>query len=400
MYFNQIADNVFAVGVLNPNLRVFDIVMKTDFGTTYNSYFIKGSEKTALIDTVHKTYINYLIKNLECIEESIKIDYIIMNHNEPDHSGSIAKLVELMPDITVLTSQAGAIYLKNITNVKDLKVQVVKDNDEISLGDKTLKFINAPFLHWPDSMFTYLPEDKMLFSCDFLGAHYCEPELFDKCINYRRDYEASFLGYYEAIFAPFKPHVLKGLEKIKDLDIDMACPSHGPILTKGGLLEQAKARYLEWSTPVVRENKVIPLFYSSAYGNTRLLAENIAIGVKKVHPSADVKLYDIIDHDMTKLGALLNSSDAFLIGTPTLNRDAVPPVYMLLAHVDAINIAKRPTAVFGSYGWSGEGVPNVRGRLTALKTKLFEEDFKVVFVPSNEDLEAAQAFGERFANTI
>ncbi len=400
MYFNEIEKNVFAVGVLNPNLRVFDIIMKTEFGTTYNSYYIKGSEKTALIDTVHKTYLDYLMKNLDNLQENLKIDYIVMNHTEPDHSGAIAKIVELMPDITVLTSQAGAIYLKNITNLADLKVQIVKDNDEVSLGDKTLKFINAPFLHWPDSMFTYVPEDKILFSCDFLGAHYCEPEMFDKCIKYKKDYETAFLGYYEAIFGPFKPFVLKGLEKIKDLDINMACTSHGPILTKGVLLEKAQECYLKWSTPVKRTNKSIPIFYSSAYGYTKLLAENIAIGINKAIPSADVEIYDIIHHDMEELGAKLNNSDAFLIGTPTLNRDAVPPVYMLLAHVDAINIQKRPVAVFGSYGWSGEGIPNVKGRLSALKTKLFEEDLKVIFVPTEEDLIKAQEFGENFAKTL
>lgn len=400
MFYKELVKDIYSVGVLNPNLRVFDIVMTTDFGTSYNSYLVKGKEKTALIEGVHKDYLEAFLSNIKGIANIEKIDYLIMNHNEPDHSGAIEKLLDLMPEITIIASQAGSLYLKNITNKKDLNIKVVKDGEELDLGEKTLKFINAPFLHWPDSMFTYAVEDKVLFSCDYLGSHYCEPEVLDTAIAYKENYDKAFLGYYNAIFGPFKPYVLKGYEKIKDLELDFVCPSHGPVLTKDGLIDECIQKYIEWSTPEAREQKVIPLFYCSAYGNTALIADKIAEGIKEVLPTADVKTFDIIKYNMDELGLLLNGSDAFLIGSPTLNRDAVPPVYMLLAHADAINLAKRPVALFGSYGWSGEAVANVKARLTSLKTKIFEEDFRVIFVPSSEDLEKAKEFGKSFANSL
>lgn len=399
MQSKKIVDNVYSVSVLNPNLRIFDVIMKTDYGTSYNSYIVKGSEKTALIETAHLTYFNYFIDNLKEVTNLEDIEYLIMNHNEPDHSGSIEKLLDLIPNLKIITSQAGSIYLKNITN-RDINVIVAKDGDSISLGDKTLTFINAPFLHWPDSMFTYLKEDKILFSCDFFGSHYCEPQMFDTCITYPNAYQTALKGYYDAIFGPFKPYVLKGLEKIKDLEIEYAATSHGPILSRKGLLTDVMEKYKQWSTPIVRENKVIPIFYCSAYGNTELLAKSIASGIKEVIPTADVEIFDIIYHDMNDLSALLNQSDAFLIGSPTINKDAVPPVWNLLSHVDAVNIQKRPVALFGSYGWSGEAVKNLRSRLEGLKVKLFEEDMRVVFIPTSEDLEKAKEFGKAFANTI
>lgn len=400
MFYKEFAKDVYSVGVLNPNLRVFDIVMATDFGTSYNSYLVKGSEKTALIEAVHKEYLDYLLANLEKIADTQKIDYLIMNHNEPDHSGAIEKLLEVMPDITVVASQAGSLYLKNITNRADLKIQVVKDGESLDLGGKTLKFINAPFLHWPDSMFTYLEEDKVLFSCDYLGSHYCEPQAMDTRIGYLKDYETAFKGYYDAIFGPFKPYVLKGYDKIKDLDLEFVAPSHGPVLTKGCQLERAMQKYIAWSTPQVRENKLIPVFYCSAYGNTAMLAEQIAAGIREEIPDADVPVYNIIEHDMAELGGMMNESDAFAIGSPTLNRDAVPPVYILLAHADAVNMAKRPVAVFGSYGWSGEAAANIKARLQSLKTAIFGEDMRVTFVPSGEDLEKAKEYGKAFAKSL
>lgn len=396
----KITDGIYYVGVLNPNMRVFDIVMRTEFGTSYNAYLVKGTEKTALVETCHLTFFENYIDNIKEVVDIDQIDYLVMNHNEPDHSGAIAKLLELNPNITIVVSQAGSIYLKNITNSKDLKIQVAKDGDELDLGGKTFKFLNAPFLHWPDSMFTWVPEDKTLFSCDFLGAHYCEPQMIDCKITYPENYLESLKGYYDAIFSPFNPYVVKGLDKIKDLDIEFACTSHGPILTKGCQLENAIARYREWSAPVVHEHKQIPVYYCSAYGNTKHIAEAIQEGILSVLPDANVELYNIIDHDMGSLAAKLNQSDAFLIGSPTINRDAVPPVWMLLSHLDAVNIAKRPVALFGSFGWSGEAVPNITKRLESLKLNVYEKPFRVTFVPTAEDLENAKQFGAEFAKTL
>lgn len=395
----QITDGVFYTGVLNPSLRIFDIIMSTDYGTTYNSYLVKGTEKTAAIEAAHKSFTDYYLDNLTEALEGRELDYLILNHCEPDHTGCIAKLVEKFPNLTVVVSQAGSIYIKQIAN-RELKIQTVKDGETLDLGGKTLKFLSAPFLHWPDSIFTWLEEDGVLFSCDFFGSHFCEPQIFDVNTVYDDKYLEALEYYYNAIFGPFKPYVLKGLEKIKDLDIRTCCNSHGPILTKEGKLPQVMELYAKWSAPVSRSSKHIPVFYVSAYGNTRNLANAIAEGIRQALPDAVVDCYDVIHHDMAALAGLMNESDAFLVGSPTLNRDAVAPIWQLLAGIEAVNIQKRPVALFGSFGWSGEAVANLTQRLSGVKAKVFEESFRVNFVPSQEDLQNAKAFGERFAQSL
>ncbi len=206
--------------------------MRTDYGTTYNSYVVKGEQKTALIETCHKTYFDQYLNNIREVVEPEKIDYIILNHCEPDHSGALAELLAVCKNAEILVSRAGSIYLKNITNRTDLKMRAVKDGEEIDLGGKTLKFINAPFLHWPDSMFTWEAQSGTLFSCDMFGSHYCEPHTFDTNIVYPEKYQYALKGYYDAIFGPFKPYVLEGMSKIEGLSLERLCTSHGPILTK------------------------------------------------------------------------------------------------------------------------------------------------------------------------
>jgi flavorubredoxin len=194
--------------------------------------------------------------------------------------------------------------------------------------------------------------------------------------------------------------VRAGLDKIAGLPIEYACTSHGPVLTKGVFLEEVIKAYGEWSAPVTHEHRRIPLFYCTAYGHTARLATAIKAGIKRAIPDAEVDAYNIIEHDMERLAALLNDSDAFLIGTITINRDAVPPVLQLLTLTDSVNIGKRPAAVFGTYGWSGEGFPHVTERLVSIKCKVFEKQLKINLVPSEDDLKAAEAFGEEFAGTL
>ncbi len=396
----KITPSVFAVGVLNPALRVFDIVMKTEFGTTYNAYLVKGSEKTALIETCHETFFDQFVENLNEVCKPAAIDYIILNHTEPDHSGALRRLAEICPNATIVASQAGSIYLKGITNNSALKIQVAKDGDSISLGNMTLNFISAPFLHWPDSMFTWLPEEKVIFTCDFLGAHYCEPYVFDYNTVYPQKYEQGFKAYYDAIFAPFKQYVLAGLAKIEKLPIDFLCTSHGPVLTKDGRLSYAKENYATWSAASANAKKKIPIFYTSAYGNTGKIAQAIAKGVREILPDAEVDIYDIIETDMHFLHNELAECTGFAIGTPTINRDAVPPCWELLSHIDAIGCQKKPCLAFGSYGWSGEGVPNLITRLQSLKLKVVGGGLKINFVPTPEDLEIARQQGAALAAVI
>ena len=240
----KLTDGIYSVGIQNPNMRVFDIVMQTDSGTTYNSYIVRGSEKTALIETCHEGFFEQYVQNIQEVCDPKEIDYIVMNHNEPDHSGAMDKLLELMPNAKLVASIAGANYLRNITNRCDLDVHKVKDGEEIDLGGKTLTFISAPNLHWPDSMFTYVKEDNVLFTCDFLGCHYCEPYTFDYNVAYPKAYDAALKLYYGAIFGPFASFVRKGLEKIKALpqQPDLICTSHGPVLTKNGMMDKVIER--------------------------------------------------------------------------------------------------------------------------------------------------------------
>ncbi len=397
MFHVKMRENVWNVGVLNPGMRTFDVVMKTEYGTSYNAYLVQGTEKTALIDAVHGDFLDYLLDNLRDTDGFRGIDCLVMNHNEPDHSGSVARLLELYPALRIYATQSGSIFLKNITNRPDLNVTVVKDGDTLDLGGKTLTFVSAPFLHWPDSMFTYLEEDRILFTCDFLGAHYCEPQMTDGAIRYPAAYSEAFRGYYDAIFGPFPAYVRSGLDRLAALDVELVAPSHGPMLERGGRLEAAVSQYRAWSAPSDAAGRKIPIFYCSAYGNTRRLAECIAAGIREILPDASVPVYDVIEHEMGDLARQMNESDAFLVGSPTINRDAVPPLHVLLAHADAIGMARRKTGVFGSYGWSGEAAANLRGRLSALKADVFGEDFRVLFVPAPADLSAAQEYGRKFA---
>ncbi|MDR0838883.1 MAG: FprA family A-type flavoprotein [Oscillospiraceae bacterium] len=396
----KLTDSIYYCGVLNPNMRVFDVIMRTEYGTSYNSYIVRGSEKTAIVEAAHRTFSNSYIGELEEFFGDTAPDYLVLNHTEPDHTGCVAALVTRWPGLTVVCSRPASVFIKAITNMPELAIQVVAEGDELDLGGRTLKFFPAMFLHWPDSMFTWVPEENALFTCDFLGAHYCEPLVLDSEVVYENAYLDAAKYYYECIFGPFPSYVRAGLEIIRNLDVRTALTSHGPVLTRGNYLECIIEAYGEWSAPVERTRKSVPIFYCTAYRNTQRLAEAVREGVLRALPDADVGLYNIIEHDMGELAAKMNGSDAFLIGTITINRDAVPPVMQLLTLTDSVNIGKRPVAVFGTYGWSGEGFPHVAERLQSVGCRVYDTQFKVNFVPTDADIRAAADFGEQFAKTI
>lgn len=392
--FKKLKDNIYSIGVLNPSLRVFDIIMKTEFGTTYNAYLIKG-QKNALIETVHENFFDEYLENIESLIEIKDIDYIILNHTEPDHTGSVRRLLELNPDITVISTAPGSKYVSGISNSK-IKAQIVKNNDTLDLGNgKVLKFIIAPFLHWPDSMFTYLENDSILFSCDFLGAHYCEPRIIDTHIKYYSDYADAFQYYFEAIFGPFKKSVLDGLDKIKDLNIDMICTSHGPVLTEN--IDKAKTKYRSWCEEALKpnENKKCLILYVSAYGYTKKLAET-AYDKLKAETNCDVDIINIIEESLFVIKEKLEKADAIMIGSPTINRDALKPVWDVLSITDAIINRGKPVAVFGSYGWSGEAVGMIKNRLESLGLKVIDDGLRVNFNPDQDDINRMKEYTELF----
>ena len=234
MAANRITDKIYSVGVQNPDLRIFDIVMETKYGTSYNSYIVKGDD-VALIEASHADFKGEYEANIREVADPAKIKYIVLNHTEPDHSGALADLLRLCPDATVLATAVALNYLKNIVN-EPFKSRPVKDGEVLDLGGVTLTFTVAPLLHWPDSMFTYCAEEKVLFSCDVFGSHYSSEKVFDKDVENVDGYKEAFKGYYDAIFGPFKPFVIAGTAKIAKYRFVTVCRSNCPVLTKNGLL--------------------------------------------------------------------------------------------------------------------------------------------------------------------
>lgn len=396
--YKKLKDNIYSVGVLNPGLRVFDIIMLTKYGTTYNAYLVKG-EKTALIETVHENSFDEYLENIEALVDIKDIDYIILNHTEPDHTGSVRRILEINPNITVISTAPGNKYVSGISNSK-ISSKIVKHNDTLDLGNgKVLRFIIAPFLHWPDSMFTYLESDRMLFSCDFLGAHYCEPTMMDTKIKYPEQYEEAFKYYFDAIFGPFKKSVLEGLDKIKDLDIDMICTSHGPILTEK--IESAKSKYRSWCEEALKpkDKKKCLILYVSAYGYTKKLAD-AAYEQLTSSNKYDVKMINVIEEDMSKIKEEIDEADAIMFGSPTINRDALKPIWDVLSCTDAIINRGKPAAVFGSYGWSGEAVPMLKARAESLGLKVVGDGFRTTFNPTEDDIKNMKEYTKLLENEL
>lgn len=390
----KLSSHVTYVGMQNPAMRVFDIIMKTEYGTSYNSFLVKG-EKTALIETAHRRFTKEYIETIEQHVAVKDIDYVVVNHTEPDHSGSLKKIIEINPDIQVYGTTAAIKNLGSIMNCT-FNGNVVKNGEQLDLGDGTvLEFIIAPNLHWPDSMFTYLKQDKILFSCDFLGSHYCEPLVLDSSLKYPEAYEEARKYYFDCIFSPFKKFVLAGLDKIKDLEIDMACTSHGPLLKER--LQETMDLYREWSTEAPKE-KHIAIFYVSAYGYTRKMAETFEKAFKDNGVTASS--YDIINYDMAELAAEMNEASAVLFGSPTINRDALKPVWDLISMTELVELKNKPAFVFGSYGWSGEACKLLVDRLAGIKYNVFKEGFRCQFKPSEQDLEEIEKIAKDFLEII
>lgn len=390
----KLRESIYHVGAINPNMRIFDIIMKTEYGTTYNSYLVTG-EKNVLIETVHDRFAETLFQNIENIIPEKQIDYIIMNHSEPDHSGSIAKLIEINPDITIVGTAAAIKNISNITNL-EFNSKIVKTGNKLDIGNgMELEFIVSPNLHWPDSMFTYIPSRKTVFTCDFLGAHYCEPLIWDEKITYPEAYSSAFKYYYDAIFGPFKKFVIDGLDRLAPLDFDMVCTSHGPVLTS--TIKEAMTKYREWSAPKNNE-KSVSIFYVSAYGYTKAFAEETQNALKEFGIKAEA--YDIIHTSQAVLSDALESSSGYMFGSPTINRDALKPVWDLISCIDAVNAKGKPVQVFGSYGWSGEACKAIQERIVTLGLKPVSDYYQFLFKPDSNDLIKAKELAKAFAEKI
>ncbi|HWP98002.1 MAG TPA: FAD-dependent oxidoreductase [Syntrophomonadaceae bacterium] len=397
-----IKNDVYWVGVRDPELRIFDAVMTTDIGTSYNAYLIKGSDKTALIEVCENKFFNQYLDNVKSVVDLADIDYLIMNHTEPDHSEAVAKLIDLLPNLTVLGSPTALSFLREITN-KKFTSREVNDGDRLLLGGRTMRFINAPFLHWPDTIYTYLEEDKILFTCDSFGSHYPDERLFNDLME--SNFITPYKEYFDAIIGPFKPYVLEALDKIKDLPLEVVAPGHGPVLRRD--IDRYIDLYRQWSTRGIASASSKPkivLAYLSIYGFTKMLADSIVEGINSIG-DFEIKSYPLIvdkldDPELLDQVAedLLDAS-AFLIGSNTVNGDALPPVWKLLSRLSPISHGDKVAMAFGAYGWSGEAVPSIENRLRALRMQVIP-GLRVNFKPGEGNLEDAFKLGMDFARAI
>jgi flavorubredoxin len=391
--YEEIKKDIYWVGVIDYDIEVFDIIMRTEYGTTYNSYLVKGENKTALFETVKETFFDEFMERLSGICTPADIDYIVVDHTEPDHAGSIARLLEMNPNITVIGTSIALKYLENITNMSFEHI-VAKPDTVIDLGSKTIKFISAPNLHWPDSMYSYIEEDKLLITCDSFGCHYASDKVFNDLIG--DDFMDAYRYYFDVIMGPFKPFVLKALEKIEPLDIDIICPGHGPVLRTN--LEKYTSLYKEWASDCQANEPFVVIAYVSAYGYTKKLAEKISEGIQS--SGITVKLYDLVDADHEEVIAQMNRAKGILFGSPTLLSDTLPPIWNLLGELNPLIHKGKIAGAFGSYGWSGEAVPNIEARLKQLRFKLPVEGLKIKFNPSEDELTKALEFGVNFSENI
>ena len=357
----QLKPNVYAVGAIDFDRRLFDQLIPLPDGTSYNAYLIKGSEKTALLDTVDPTKTEVLIDNLLAVGTD-RIDYLVAHHAEQDHSGSIPDILLLYPDAKVVTNPKCKTMLIDLLNISEDRFITVDDGHFLSLGDKTLKFIYIPWVHWPETMGTYLQEDKILFPCDFFGSHFATSSLFvdDESVVY----EAA-KRYYAEIMMPFRAHINKNLEKIKTLEIDIIASSHGPVYDKPSFIIDA---YKDWAGDNVK-NEVV-LLYVSMHGSTRKMVEHFADAL--IERGVTVKQFDLTVTDIGKLAISLVDAATIVIGSPTVLTAAHPAAAYAAILANALRPKAKFASIIGSYGWGGKMVEQITGLIPNLKVELIE----------------------------
>lgn len=361
MLAREIKKNIYSVGAIDWDRRLFDELIPLPDGTTYNSYIIKGSEKTALIDTVDPEKENELFENLESINIK-KIDYIIANHAEQDHSGTINKVLEKFHDAKVVSNPKCKEYLMDLLHTDESRFQVIDDGEIISLGDKTLEFIYAPWVHWPETMLTYLKEDKILFSCDLFGSHLAIDDLYadDEIKVY-----SSAKRYYAEIMMPFRNMIKKHLQKLENYEIDIIAASHGPIYSKPGFIIDA---YKEWVSDEVKNIVMIP--YVSMHGSVKEMVRYLTD--KIIEKGIEVKPYNLIVTDIGKLAMALVDTATVVFASPTVLTGAHPAAVSAAYLTNALRPKTKFISIIGSYGWGSKIVEQVKGLLSNIKAEIIE----------------------------
>jgi len=373
----QIKPDIFSVGAVDWDRRLFDELIPLPDGTSYNSYLIKGSEKIALIDTVDPTKQHELVENLKELKID-KIDYIVTNHAEQDHSGALPEILNIYKNARVVTNKKCKDMLMNLLLIPENKFITVNDRETISLGDKTLEFIYAPWVHWPETILTYLIEDKILFSCDLFGSHLATSDLFitDKA----KIYEAA-KRYYAEIMMPFRTIIKKNLEKIKDLEIEIIATSHGPIYDKPEFIINA---YKEWISDDVKNEVIIP--YISMHGSTKKMVDYLVNAL--MERDITVKPFNLTVTDIGELAISLVDAATIVIASPTILVGPHPTVVYAAYLTNVLRPKIKFLSIIGSYGWGGKMVKQLSDMIPNLKVELIdpviikgfpkEDDFKAL----------------------
>jgi len=382
----KLKTNVYWVGAVDWDRRLFDELIPLPDGTSYNAYLIKGSEKTALIDTVDPTMTNFLTSNLQLLKVK-NIDYIIANHAEQDHSGALPQILKLYPNAKVIATPKCKDLLMELLLIPEDKIVTVEDGETLSLGDKTLEFIHAPWVHWPETMLTYLREDKILFTCDLFGSHLATSDLY--VADEAAVYEAA-KRYYAEIMMPFRTVIQRNLEKIKDLQIEIIAPSHGPIYDKPNFIVEA---YKEWVYTPPKNIVVLP--YVSMHGSTKKMVEYLVTAL--VERGITVKQFNLTKTDIGKLAMALVDAATIVVGSPTVLVGPHPKVIYAVYLANALRPKLKFASIIGSYGWGGRTVEQIKGMLSNLKVELLEPVVIRGF-PKEDDFRALNRLADEIVN--
>jgi flavorubredoxin len=390
----NVKSNVFWMGKIDWELRKFHgDEYSTHRGSTYNSYLIK-EEKTAIFDTVWAPFAEEYVRNLAREIELEKIDYVIAPHAEIDHSGALPLLMSHIPDAPIYCSKNGMKSLKGHYH-KDWDFVTVKTGDRLSLGEKELIFIEAPMLHWPDSMFGYLTGDNILFSNDAFGQHFASEDMFNDLVN-QEELFAECIKYYANILTPFSSLVTKKIHEFLSLDLplDVICTSHGVIWRENPV--EIVEKYLQWADNY-QENQ-ISILYDSMWNGTRVMAENIAKGIKDSDESVNIKVFNVAKTDKNDIITDVFKSKAVLVGSPTINRGILVSIAGILEEIKGLKFKDKKAAAFGCYGWSGESIKIISEALREAGLEVVNDGIKAAWNPDNESRDECRKFGAAIAD--
>ncbi len=391
-----IKNNVSWVGKVDWELRRFHgDEYSTHRGSSYNSFLVQ-EEKTALVDTVWTPYAEEFVANLASEIDLKTIDFVIANHAESDHSGALPLLLSRIPDVPVYCTANGVKSLRGLHH-GEWNFHPVKTGDRLSLGSKEIIFVEAPMLHWPDTMFSYLTGDDILFSNDGFGQHYATDRLFNDLVD-QDELFVEALKYYANILTPFSRMVVRKIEEFLSLKLPLAmiCPSHGVIWRENPV--QIVEKYLQWARDY-RENQVT-VIYDTMWSATRTMAEQVAQGIEAADPTVMVKLYNASRTDKNDVIAEIFKSKAIVVGSPTVNRGVLTSIAGLLEEVRGLGFKSKKAAVFGSFGWSGESNAILSEMLAKAGFSVMEEGLKLEWNPTAEGRSMCREYGGRLAGAF